>query len=183
MQLFCPKCKRAIPEPDEEVKSGISYCYGCHQYFPSNQKTNRNRQEIIIPHNTSVLRLRLGENSIQIIKDLVEQETFGLFSVFAYFFNTTYVYVNENELKIEHKPVEVLPVTYFAKHYVKQLYVKEIESSANFTKCYGLWAEVTTEHDVLLLYNLDKRVLLYLEQEIERIFGIEDKEVYGEILE
>lgn len=191
MLLHCPKCKRYIPESDEEVRVGISYCYGCEYYFPSSEKTSRNRKEIIVPHLTSALRLRLEENSITInfrwfgnystkvlLENLAKHEGFGVLYSLAILINKTRVHANDKQLIIEHKPMNLLPTTIFDKNYVEQLYVHKLPSMQ-----YGLWAKVKNGEDVLLLYNLDKRVLLYLEQEIERIFGIEDKEILGEIVE
>lgn len=198
--IFCPKCKRPIPDPDITGDNGIVYCRGCNFYFLDIIETDRKRSEIKIPNGSSVLRLRLEENSIgikfrwfgnyrftqvlvDVLGDVLKEEMNSVISVLSYFINRTEVNVTEKMLTIVHKPIDLLPDTYFQRHYVKQLFVRKIDSKSKISDCYGLYAKVSTGEERILLWNLHKNVLLFLEQEIERIFGIEDIEVEDEVVD
>ena len=47
---------------------------------------------------------------------------------------------------------------------------------------YGLFAKLVSGEEKILMWNLEKQVLLFVEQEIERLFRIEDQEMKDEIV-
>jgi len=77
----------------------------------------------------------------------------------------------------------MLPMTYYHPGYIKQLFVREYSTDLDIATRYALYAVLQTGEERRLLYNLRKNVLLFLEQEIERLFGIEDQKVRGEVTE
>ncbi len=161
-------------------------------YFLRQMTTDRKREEIIIPNDASSLRLRLEENSVEIkfrwyknyrftkiVTDFLFEDFKGLASAFAFLFNKTKVVVNQDNIEIKHTPLKLLPNATYKSQDVKQLYVKRIPQ--RMMLAIGLYVSLKSGEEKILLWNLDDRVLLFLEQEIERVLGIEDKEVRGEI--
>ena len=96
-------------------------------------------------------------------------------------FNKTRITVDRNQLLIKHTPIEfLLPLVMYSSSYVKQLYVRKADPNYEL---YGLHALLSDGREEKLLWDLDKNVLLFIEQEIERVLGIDDIHVDGEVLE
>ncbi|MFK8104088.1 MAG: hypothetical protein AB8G15_16260 [Saprospiraceae bacterium] len=189
--LHCKKCKRPILKHEQNLAAGIVYCYGCNYYFPHLISTDRKREEISIPNRTSYIRLRLMEDSLEIVikwfgnyslryilKEILSEKITAPVSFLGYLFNKTIIKVDKKVLRIDHLPIDLLPMTYYQSAYVKQLYIKPVDSTA---QTYGLYTLLTTGEEQKLIWNLNKRTLLFIEQEIERVIGIEDVAVEGEI--
>lgn len=192
--INCTKCKRPILDHEQDVDKGIGHCRGCDFYFLLSDKVKRKRKEIVIPNGASYIRLTIEENSLEmrirwfrnysmrkVFKEsLINGIPGSLYYLSAYFVNKTFVKVENNILEIKHTPIDVLPYVYYKSSYVKQLYVERIGS---YMKTFALYAQLSDGRKEKLLWDLDKKVLLFIEQEIERIFGIEDEHVYGEVVE
>ena len=189
----CTTCKRPILEHEVDESKGVGYCYGCNHYFILGELIDRKRKEIVIPNGTSFIRLRIEEESMEIvinwfknyslknlILELLDQDEKAIISFIAYLFNKTVVKVENKILEIKHKPLELLPYVYYRSSYVRQLYVKKI---GRIFKTYGLFAQLSDGNEEMLIWDLDKNILLFIEQEIERIFGIEDVKLEKEIVE
>ncbi|HNL37833.1 MAG TPA: hypothetical protein PKH43_01830, partial [Saprospiraceae bacterium] len=110
--------------------------------------------------------------------------TFGAITrASAYFFNRTKVIVTKDYLQIEHRPLDVLPGAFFSAAQIDQLSVRPIllwEGSKRTQASLFVRLKNGEEYDIL--WDLETNVLLYLEQEIERLLGIEDVGVDGEII-
>lgn len=189
--INCTKCKRPVLEHQTDANKGVSYCYGCNLHFLVESEIERKRDEIIIPNRTSYLRLRIERDSLhiqikwfgnysirQIIRDLMTENPRFLFSMIAFFVNRTTVSVNRGTLTIQHKPIDVLPFVHYRASYVKQFYVKQKDRVLD---TYGLYVRLRNGREEMLIWDLDKQVLLFIEQEIERVFRIEDQEEEGEV--
>ena len=189
--LHCKKCKRPILKHEQNLETGIVYCYGCNYYFPNSTSTNRKREEISIPNRTSHIRLRLMEDSLEIVikwfgnyslryilKEILSEKITAPVSFLGYLFNKTIIKVDKKVLHIDHLPIDLLPMTYYQSAYVKQLYIKLVDSTA---QTYGLYALLANGEEQKLIWNLNKRTLLFIEQEIERVIGIDDVAVEGEV--
>ncbi len=99
----------------------------------------------------------------------------------AYFVNRTIVRATPASLQIEHRPMDVLPSAFFPANRIAQLTVRYHWAEENPLQENGMLFVVLkdgSEYD--LLWDLDVEVLLYLEQEIERILGITDEKMEGE---
>jgi hypothetical protein len=186
--IHCTRCKRPLLNREVDPEEGIGYCYGCDYYFPLASKTIIKRDETIIPSGASFIRLHLDRRELEIkirwIKNYSlsrallsnsEEKFTPLLSFLAFFLNRTEIQVTSHYLKIEHKPIDLLPMTFYPAGYVKQLYVKPITDNILVPDTLGLYAVLVTGEDKLLLWNLKKRTLLFIEQEIERILEIEDR--------
>jgi hypothetical protein len=192
--INCNICKRPVLDQEVDHKEGIAHCFGCNHYFPIEERSKRKREEILIPNGTDVLRLRLLKDELQIkirwfrnykpwrsfFGANPKNSTFQLFVLIAYFFNRTEIEVNQRYIRIEHKPVDLLPMAFYSKSYVKQFFVRKLTGQwwvdAGFAE-YGLFALLRTGEEKLLLWDMKRTTLLFIEQEIERVLKIEDQEV------
>lgn len=192
--INCTKCKRPILEHEADEGEGVGYCRGCNFYFLLSDKVDRKRKEIIIPNRSSYIRLTLEENSLEMTIrwfrnyslrkftiELLSENLSSIIYLGAYFINKTTVKVEKGVLEVKHTPFDLLPYIYYNASYVKQLYVKKM--GGWFFKTHGMYAKLSDGREEKLLWDLDKNVLLFIEQEIERIFGIEDEKVEGEVVE
>lgn len=110
--------------------------------------------------------------------------TFGAITrTSAYFFNRTKVIATKDYLQVEHRPLDVLPGAFFSAAQIEQLSVLPTllwEGSKRTQATLFVRLKNGEEYDIL--WDLETDVLLYLEQEIERLLGIEDVGVEGEII-
>lgn len=103
--------------------------------------------------------------------------------VVATFVNTTYIEVDSQTLNISHKPIPFPARTVDVANIV-QLYTKRrIHRGKNgTTTSYGLYVITADGKNQRLIGSLsDPKQALYMEQEIERFLGIENREVRGEM--
>lgn len=101
----------------------------------------------------------------------------------AYLFNRTKVIATKDYLQVEHRPLDVLPGAFFSAAQIEQLSVLPTllwEGSKRTQATLFVRLKNGEEYDIL--WDLETDVLLYLEQEIERLLGIEDVGVEGEII-
>lgn len=108
-----------------------------------------------------------------------------LTQLMAYFLNRTRVRVTAEYIWIEHKPMDVLPTVFFHARQIEQLFVREVCATAYLgfpTRCPTLFLKLKNGEEFDILWDLRLDLLLYLEQEIERILGIEDREMPEEIV-
>ncbi|MBL7804577.1 MAG: hypothetical protein JNL02_12625 [Saprospiraceae bacterium] len=101
----------------------------------------------------------------------------------AYLFNRTKVIATKDYLQVEHRPIDVLPGAFFSAAQIEQLSVRPTllwEGSKRTQATLFVRLKNGEEYDIL--WDLETDVLLYLEQEIERLLGIEDVGVEGEII-
>ncbi len=103
----------------------------------------------------------------------------------AALFNTTYIVVDEHFIRIEHRPFKL-----FYKEYelevlqVQQLYVKKYQNGStngNPNYAFAVMIQMKNKEEFQLVKGLAKPAqALYIEQEIEKFIGIEDKPMIGE---
>jgi Zn-finger domain-containing protein len=190
---ICEICKRPILK--HEVDDGIAYCYGCNHYFPAKRIVSRKRNEIVIPGGSDFIRYRIEQDALEVSFrwfknyhitrfDIDNQnETGSLYGLLAYLFNRTTIKVTSQFIMIQHKPFEILPLVYYRSDLITQLYVKETDITKKLSgeiKEYGLYARFRNETEDIWLWGLKKRVLLFIEQEIERVLKISDEKIFGE---
>jgi len=183
-KIHCVLCKRELFHLDIHEMDGLIYCLGCNHYFPRASKVRRQREEIVIPNGTDVLRLRLERDELTV--KLVWRKNYSFSELmdnfinvnwFVYMMNKTIVEANPRFLRIQHKPFEAdMPLVYFATSSIKQLHVDKsrIKTEYDYYWADSLIVELHSGHVTPILWNLDKTSLLYLEQEIERVMKIED---------
>ncbi len=100
-------------------------------------------------------------------------------------FNTTYITVDERFLKVKHKPFKL-----FYKEYelevgqIEQLYVKKYQNGStngNPNYAYAVMLRKKDKDEFQLIKGIAKPPqALYIEQEIEKFVGIQDKPMLGE---
>ena len=101
-------------------------------------------------------------------------------------FNSTYFWINQNFLVVEHGPIPTFsPTRRINIQDIDQLYVRRIESSNNGKEqvYYSLNAKLTSKMTVELIEKLpfSKEEARYVEQKLEERLGITDRIVPGEI--
>ena len=171
---------------DIDLISGIAYCYGCNHYFPVQLTSKRNRDEIVIPEGTDFLRLRILRDELEIKikwsrnfqfwKALSKKEFPGIFIAFALIFNRTVIEVKPRYIKIDHRPFDILPMAFYSSRVIKQFQVEPMGFDSASGSSYGLYVLLSSGNKVLLLWNLKKTTLLFIEQEMERVLKIADTE-------
>lgn len=187
----CNMCHRPVVDHDIDAETGIAYCYGCHHYFSLNVKSKKHREEIVIPQGTDFIRLRILRDEIDIRikwsrnykfwKSLFNQsDGFPAFlGVLAFLINKTTIEVREGYIKIDHSPIDILPMVFYSASIIKQFEVRPIMDGGLFSivsnSDYGLYAHFTSGKEELLIWDLKKSTLLFIEQEIERVLKIVDR--------
>lgn len=104
--------------------------------------------------------------------------------------NKTNIHVTHNQIEVSTGPLN-LPFSknsYTIKSQdISQLYVKKYDTNVIVNGrrifAYGLYAELKSGKNILLIKDMDKETHLYLEQEMERFLELEDRPVSREILE
>lgn len=198
--IHCEKCNRPILEHEVNNSENIVYCYGCNYYFPIEKKSNRNRNETVIPNGTNYIRYRILKDELEIslnwfrnyrlahvILYSSSNEMIKTASILAFFFNRTKIQVNKNYIRIEHRPVDLIPMVFYNAGYVKQLFVKKINQDfwikqPTYNLAYGLYALLENGKEELWIWNLNKKTLLFIEQEIERTLGLPDIKMKNEVI-
>lgn len=190
-RTYCSICNRPILNHDIDFETGIAYCYGCNHHFPLHVKSTKGRDEIVIPQGTDFIRLRILRNELEIslnwrrnyqIWKALRDKTGGfpgLFITLAFLFNRTTIEVRSGYIKIDHIPFDLLPMFFWSSDSIKQLSIKPKEDEGWITESdssIGLYAELTSGKSELLLWGLKKSTLLFIEQEIERVLKIVDKQ-------
>jgi len=182
--IYCNLCNRPILIQDVDFETGVACCYGCNHFFLLEHTSNRPRKEIVIPHGTDFIRLRLLRDELEIrirwnrnyqfwkAYDENSQGFPKLFIIAAALLNKTTIEVRSGYIKIDHGPIDLLPMTFYSAKIISQFHVE----SLSFDSSYGLYALLNTGKKVLLLWNLKKTTLLFIEQEIERVLKIADTE-------
>ena len=183
--VHCTKCKRPILDHEWDRKTQLAYCFGCDLYFPISDVSHI-REEITVPNGTNTFTIRRTKNELELkiryfrnysFFSLINQHGLNELSMFyiplIYLLNYTKVTVTPQFLKIENEPFDhLLPMSFYSSKIVEQLYVKPYS-----TKSAGLFARITNIGEVALLWNLKQSTLMFFEQEIERILGIEDENI------
>ncbi|MFK8104133.1 MAG: hypothetical protein AB8G15_16515 [Saprospiraceae bacterium] len=109
-----------------------------------------------------------------------------LYAGIGYLVNTTYITVDENQLSVEHKPVNFLiqKDKYFTPKEIKQLYVKRYEvGRSNDTPVYAFSVDLilTDRSEFNLVKGLHSvSYARYIEREIENYLKIKDSPMSGE---
>jgi hypothetical protein len=108
-----------------------------------------------------------------------------LYGIAATFINTTTVDVDDRELAVRHGPLPVTGNKTLPALDITQLYCKRhVSRTKNGTSVsYRLHAITQDGKDHKLLGNLsNQNHALYLEQQVERVLGLQDKAVAGEAI-
>jgi len=188
--LHCVRCKRPILEHEYNDKSGLAYCFGCDYYFPLAYTLSHKREEIIVPNGTNTFYISQRKNKLEIklkwfrnfkltslLKQCQDEVSFVLASM-VYLFNYTHIVVSKDSIRIDNKPFDhILPMTFYSSHIVEQLYVKLKPSKWGLIDSYCLYGRIKGVGEVALLWDLKETTLLFFEQEIERVLGIEDEDI------
>ncbi|MEO0586200.1 MAG: hypothetical protein AAF078_01045 [Planctomycetota bacterium] len=107
------------------------------------------------------------------------------YGVLTMFVNTTTIDVNDRDLTVRHGPLPVPGNKTLPSLDVKQLYCKErISRTKNGTSVtYALHVKLKGGKDEKLLTNLTQQShALYVEQQVERVLGLQDEAVAGEAI-
>ena len=108
--------------------------------------------------------------------------TYGVITTLV---NTTTIDVDDRELRVRHGPLPVPGNKTLPSLDVKQLYCKErISRNKNGTSVtYALHVKLKGGKDEKLLANLTQQShALYVEQQVERVLGLQDEAVAGETI-
>ena len=185
--VYCNICNRPVLRHDIDLETGIVYCYGCHHYFPFESKSKRSREEIVTPRGTDFIRLRILRDELEIKikwnrnfkfwKALInDSEGFPRFFILlAALFNRTRIEVRSGYIKIDHGPIDLLPMVFYSANIIRQIHVEPVGWNSGQNSSFGLYAELTSGKEELLIWNLKRSTLLFIEQEIERVLKIIDK--------
>lgn len=106
------------------------------------------------------------------------------YSTLAGFFNTSYVTVNRQEVKVEHYPLPWPGKFTLPASDLDQLYVREIihRGKNGTTTTYTLSAMLRNGRKIDILKNMDSpEAGFYVEQQVERYLSISDQAVAGEL--
>lgn len=186
--IWCNICNRPVLNHEIDFETGIAYCYGCHHYFPLKLKSKKSRDEIVIPHKTDFIRLRIMRDELEIRIKWSRNFQFwkslnngsggfhGLFTILATLLNRTTIEVRSGYIKIDHTPIDLLPMTFYSSRIIKQFKVEPLGFSSEPHDSHGLYVLLTSGQKVLLLWDLKKTTLLFIEQEMERVLKIVDTE-------
>ena len=198
--IHCERCKRPIPDCDATRESNIAYCYACNFYFPVPKEIARTRRDTWLPNGAESLRLRVLKDELTIsIRWLKNYRLGGLlvpdfldtplpFKLAALLLNTTTITADKNTIRIEHKPLDLLPFVFYQVSHIEQLFVRQVDRLATeqifLRHAYFnvLNAKLKTGEEVTWLWNLKLETLLFIEQELERVTGIEDRKMPEEIV-
>ena len=199
--IHCIKCKRPILDHEVDKNENMVYCRGCNYYFPIYKKTRRRRNESVIPIGTNYIRYRILKDELEIsfnwfrnyrldhvtLNSLFDEFTMAS-SILAFLINKTKIHVSKNYIRIDHKPIDVLPMVFYHANYIKQLFVKKLEKNfwkgqSIFGLSYGLYVLLKNGKEELWIWDLNKKTLLFIEQEIERTLGITDIKMENEVTE
>jgi hypothetical protein len=184
--IHCNLCNRPILLHDIDNESNIAYCYGCNYYFPLGLQSVNPRDEIVIPLATSFIRLRILRDELTII--IKWNRNFQLlnalyspdrifpkpFIAFAKLFNRTKIVIQSDFIKIDHGPVDILPMVFYSSKKIRQVFVAPLELDAHQTSRFGLYLQLSSGNHELIMWDLKKTTLLFIEQEIERVLKIRD---------
>jgi hypothetical protein len=149
----------------------------------------RRRKEVVIPKGADFIRLRILRDELEIRIKWNRNYTLGstvtgasggwgpFIIILATLFNKTIIEVRVDYIKIDHGPIDLLPMVFYPSRMVKQLHVSLIrdERYRDADSAYGLYAELKSGKKELLIWDLKKTTLLFIEQEIERVLKIVDK--------
>jgi len=104
---------------------------------------------------------------------------FGLFTLYKYWNSSNeriFVVADEEYLSIQYRPKNLVKDKNIATREIDQIYVKTLASNY-----YSLYAIVNTregqKHEKLITYIADRNKARYIEREIEKHLGIEDRRV------
>ncbi len=202
--ISCEKCKRPILDIDINKKKNECYCYGCDHRFKIPRLAFRQRGELMIPDGANYLRHRTFENSLEISFKWAQNLDFDLTKhldefpdklpnvskILAYLINKTTIVADKKSIKIEHKPIDVLPSVYYNAKLIKQLFVRKIKIKTNLIPIiaksdnqYGLFTQFKNGKEELWFWGLKKNTLLFIEQELERLWGLEDLKMDDDVIE
>ena len=181
-RLFqCLKCKHKIASRHLNEETKILFCDRCNYYFPSSISSIRKKDVIRIPNRSSNIRFWIEEDSLKIkfkwlgnyslIEIVNELQYYSSFPFIGYLFNKTIITVDRKVISIDHKPLDLLPMTYYESKKIKQLYVKSIDS---LVVTYGLFAILENGQEIRLIWNLNQLILLFIKQEIEKVIRNEN---------
>lgn len=107
-----------------------------------------------------------------------------LYYVLTGLLNSTVITVNKQKLSIIHQPLPTLNNKVVESASIRQLYAKERQHQGKnkVTYSYEIHAVNDKGQDNTLIKGLDAPVhALYLEEELERVLGIADKQMLGEL--
>ena len=99
------------------------------------------------------------------------------FSLLTMLLNRTIITATPRSLQIITRPIDYVPMSYYPRQLIYQLYVKKVDffMGRPHHGGYGLYIELTDGQEVLLLWDLMEKTLLFIEQELERVLDIDDK--------
>jgi hypothetical protein len=176
-------------EVDIKRDQEIAYCYGCHHYFSIHENPDRKREEILLPLGANMLRYREDRSELElsikwrnnlelskVLKKEYHAQAPSLFFALGFLFNTTTIRATRKFLEIKTTPLDILPYTYYTTQWIKQFYVSifRLGPYNNYSNGPGLFIEFKNGREKLLLWDLKEETLLFIEQELERVMGIED---------
>ena len=109
-----------------------------------------------------------------------------IYSSVSYLVNTTYILVDEEQISIEHRPINFLiqKDRYFPTEMVQQLFVKRYEVGKKNDRPIWAWsldAQLKDGTSVNLIKNIHNlKDAQYIEQEVEKYLNISNEPVAGE---